>query len=93
MKNWTDEELEKFIKDNKDALVDGCRPIVGHEIKFMTKLQLRVKHYIDITPYLIKVGIVTLIVFLCSMFVWYIFMRPDKNKPIIENVIEQFKKK
>jgi len=93
MKNWTDEELEKFIRDNKDALVDGCRPIVGHEIKFMTKLQLRVKHYIDITPYLIKVGIVTLIVFLCSMFVWYSFMRPDKNKPIIENVIEQFKKK
>jgi hypothetical protein len=93
MKNWTDEELEKFIRENKDALVDGCRPIVGHEIKFMTKLQLRVKHYIDITPYLVKVGVVTLIIFLCSVFAWYSFMRPDPNKSVIKNIIEQFEKK
>jgi len=91
MKNWTDEELEKFIKENKDALVDGCRPIVGHEIKFMTKLQLKVKHYVDITPYLVKVAIVTIIVFLCSVFAWYSFMRTDPSKSVIENIIEQFK--
>lgn len=93
MKNWTEEELEKFIRDNKDALVDGCRPVIGHEVKFMTKLQLRVKSFIDLTPYLVKVAIVTIIVFLCSMFVWYSFMRPDKNKPIIKNIIEQFEPK
>ena len=93
MKNWTDEELEKFIRENKDALVDGCRPIVGHEIKFMTKLQLRVKHYIDITPHLVKVGIVTLIIFLCSIIAWYSLMRPDPSKGVIKNIIEQFEKK
>jgi len=92
MKDWTDEELEKFIKENKDALIDGNRPIIGHEIKFMTKLQLKVKHYIDITPYLVKVAIATLIIFISSMFIWYSFMRPDPNKNVIENVIEQFKK-
>lgn len=92
MKDWTDEELEKFIKENKNALVDGCRPVVGHEVKFLTKLQLRVKGYIDLTPYFVKVAIVTIIVFLCSMFVWYNFMRPDKSKPVIENIIDQFKK-
>ena len=93
MKDWTDEELEKFIKENKDALVDGCRPVIGHEVKFLAKLQLRFKEYVSITPYLVKVAIVTIIVFLCSIFAWYSFMRPDKSKPVIENIIEQFKKK
>ena len=93
MKDWTDEELEKFIRDNKDALVDGCRPVVGHEIKFMTKLQLRVKSFIDLTPYLVKVAIVTVIIFVASSLIWYSFFRIDKNKPIIENIVDQFKHK
>jgi hypothetical protein len=92
MKDWTEEDLEKFIKENRDKLIKS-KPTAGHEIKFMTKLQLRVKSFIDLTPYLVKVVIVTIIVFLCSMFVWYSFMRPDKNKPIIKNIIEQFEKK
>ena len=93
MKDWTDEELEKFIRDNKDALVDGCRPVVGHEIKFMTKLQLRVKSFIDLTPYLVKVVIVTVIIFVASSLIWYSFFRIDKNKPIYENIVNQFKSK
>jgi hypothetical protein len=92
MKDWTEEDLEKFIKENRDKLIKS-KPTAAHEIKFMTKLQLRVKSFIDLTPYLVKVAIVTIIVFLCSMFVWYSFMRPDKNKPIIKNIIEQFEKK
>lgn len=91
MKKWTDKELEKFIRENKDVLVDGYRPIAGHEVKFMTKLQLRVKHYIDLTPYFMKVAIITIIVFLCSIFAWYNFMRIDPSKSVIENIIEQFK--
>jgi hypothetical protein len=92
MKDWTEEELEKFIRDNKDALVDGCRPVIGHEVKFMTKLKLRMKSIIDITPYLIKVVVVTIIVFLCSIFIWYNFMCKDKTKPVYENIVNQFKK-
>jgi len=91
MKEWNEEELEKFIKENKNALVDGCRPIVGHEVKFMTKLQLKVKHFVDLTPYFVKVAIVTIIIFLCSIFTWYSVMRPDPSKSVIENIIEQFK--
>ena len=85
MKEWNEEELEKFIKENKNALVDGCRPIVGHEVKFMTKLQLKVKHFVDLTPYFVKVAIVTIIIFLCSIFTWYSVMRPDPSKSVIEN--------
>ena len=68
-------------------------PSENHEEKFLAKLQSRFKEYVSITPYLVKVAIVTLIIFLCSMFVWYSFMRPDPSKTVIENVIEQFKKK
>jgi hypothetical protein len=68
-------------------------PSENHEEKFLAKLQSRFKEYVSLTPYFVKLAIVTVIVFLCSIFVWYSFMRPDKNKPIIENVIEQFKKK
>jgi hypothetical protein len=68
-------------------------PSENHEEKFLKKLQLRFKEYVDLTPYLVKVAIVTVIIFLCSMFVWYSFMRPDKSKSVIENVIQQFKKK
>jgi hypothetical protein len=68
-------------------------PSENHEEKFLWKLQMRAKKYIDLTPYLVKVGIVTIIVFLCSMFIWYSFMRPDPSKPLIENIVDQFKKK
>jgi hypothetical protein len=69
------------------------QPSENHEEKFLAKLRSRFKEYVDITPHLVKVAIVTIIVFLCSMFIWYSFLRPDKNKTVIENVIEQFKKK
>jgi hypothetical protein len=59
----------------------------------MTKLKLRVKSIIDITPYLIKVAIITLILFIASALIWNNFIRKDKNKPIYENIVNQFKSK
>jgi hypothetical protein len=67
-------------------------PSENHEEKFLRKLQIRTKKFIDLTPYFVKVAIVTIIIFLCSIFTWYSFMRPDKSKPVIENIIDQFKK-
>lgn len=92
MENWTKEELDKFIKENKDLLIKS-KPTDAHEIKFMTKLQLRVRHFIDLTPYLVKVAIITIIIFASSILIWYSFFRIDRNKPVIENIIDQFKKK
>jgi hypothetical protein len=68
-------------------------PSENHEEKFLKKLQSRFKNYVDLTPYLVRVAIVTIIIFLCSIFIWYSFMRPDPNKGVIKNVIEQFEKK
>jgi hypothetical protein len=91
MADWTEEELDKFIEEHRDLLIKN-KPTNGHEIKFMTKLQLRVKNFIDLTPYLVKVAIITIIIFIASIFVWYSFLRTDKNKPVIENIVNQFKK-
>jgi hypothetical protein len=93
MKDWNEKELEKFIRENKDILVDGCRPITGHEEKFLMKLQSRVKKFVELTPYFVKVAIITVIIFICSYLIWNNFIRKDKNKPVIENIIEQFKSK
>ena len=68
-------------------------PSENHEENFLKKLQSRFKEYVDLTPYFVKVAIITIIVFLCSIFAWYSFMRPDPSKPVIENIIDQFKKK
>ena len=67
------------------------QPSENHEERFLAKLQSRAKKFIDLTPYLVKVAIVTIIVFLCSIFAWYGFLRPDPSKTVIENIIEQFK--
>jgi len=91
VEKWTEEELTKFIKENRDLILNG-KPTDVHEMKFMTKLQLKAKSFINLTPYFVKVTIVTVIIFLCSIFAWYSFMRPDRNKTVIENIIEQFKK-
>lgn len=68
-------------------------PSPNHEEKFLRKLQMRAKKFVDLTPYFVKVAIITIIVFICSAIMWYSFLRPDKNKPVIENIIDQFKKK
>jgi len=67
-------------------------PSENHEEKFLMKLKLRTKKFIDLTPYLVKVGIITVLIFAASIFVWYSFLRIDENKTVIENIIEQFKK-
>jgi hypothetical protein len=86
---WTEEKLEKFIKENKDALIDGCRPVIGHEGHFLLKLSKRFKKFISIVPYLVKVLIITVIIFACSIFVWYKFLK----HPIASAVIEKFEDK
>lgn len=82
---WTDEKLEQFIRENKDALIDGCGPTVYHEENFLLKLSKRFKKFISIVPYLVKVLIVTIIIFVSSIFVWYKFMK----HPIVDTVIKK----
>jgi len=92
MKDWTEDKLEKFIKENKDEF-NMFTPKETHEEKFFTKLQSRVREFIDLTPYIVKVTIITVVLFIGSYLIWNNFIRADKNKPIIESIVEQFQRK
>jgi len=68
-------------------------PSENHEERFLAKLQSRFKEYINLTPYFIKLAIVTVLIFICSYLIWNNFIRKDKDKPIIESIVEQFQRK
>jgi hypothetical protein len=75
MENWDDEELEKFIRDNKDKF-DIYRPGPDHYKHFLGKLVSKFREVINIVPYLVKVGITTLLIFILSFFIWRIYICP-----------------
>ena len=66
-----------------------------HEKHFVVKLANRFKVIISIVPYLIRVAIVTVIIFALSIWGWNNYIRKDRNevtlKQKIENVINKVK--
>ena len=75
MKNWEEEELEKFIRDNKDKF-DIYQPEPNHNEHFLIKLIHKFKDVINIVPYLVKVGIATILIFILSFLVWKTYICP-----------------
>ena len=79
MKNWDEDELEKFIRDNKDKF-DKYHPDEDHAQHFLKKLANKFKEVIDIMPYLVKVAIVTLLIFITSFFLWKAYYCPPLTR-------------
>jgi hypothetical protein len=79
MKNWDGEELEKFIRDNKDKF-DIYQPDPDHNQQFLRKLINRFKEVINIVPYLVKVGIATILIFILSFLVWKTYICPPLTR-------------
>jgi len=75
MKKWNEEELEKFIRENKDKF-DIYQPEPEHSQHFLIKLINKFRKVISIVPYLIKVGVATLLIFIISFFIWKTFIAP-----------------
>jgi hypothetical protein len=75
MKNLKEEELEKFIRDNKDKF-DIYEPESDHKQHFLKKLLTKFKEVINIVPYLVKVGIATILIFLLSFLIWRTYICP-----------------
>lgn len=78
--------IEKFIRDNKNKF-GVYRPPENHLDRFVLKLHYRIREIIDIVPYLIKVGIVTVIIFISSVIVWNNFIRKDRHEVTLRNKI------
>ncbi len=75
MKTWDEKELEKFIRENKDQF-DIYQPRPDHSQHFLKKLINKFKEVISIVPYLVKVGIATVLVFALSFLVWKAYICP-----------------
>lgn len=75
MENLEEQELEKFIRDNKDKF-NIHEPESDHSEHFLRKLAKKFKEVIDIVPYLVKVGLATILIFILSFFIWKGFICP-----------------
>jgi hypothetical protein len=87
---WSEDELEYFIRKHREEF-DKYNANNYHEEKFLSKLSKRFKKFISIVPYLIRVFIITFIIFVASIWIWNSYLRKDRHevtlKQKIENVI------
>jgi hypothetical protein len=79
MKISEEEELEKFIRQNKDKF-DTYQPEPSHNQLFLKKLIRKFKAVISIVPYLVKVGIATILVFGLSFIIWRFYLSPPLTR-------------
>lgn len=88
--NWTEENIEIFIKQNKDRF-DKYDPSSYHENRFIHKLYKKFKKIVSIVPHLTRLIIITIITFIFSIWLWNSYIRKDRHeislKQKIENVI------
>jgi hypothetical protein len=81
-----EDALENFIRRNKDKF-SVYRPPDNHLEKFLLKINYRIRHLISIVPYLIRLGIATVIIFTASIMIWNNFIRKDRNVISLKNKI------
>jgi hypothetical protein len=79
MKNWKDEELEKFIRNNKDKF-DVHQPEPNHDQHFLNKLINKFKEVINIVPHLVKAGVATIFIFILSFLLWRTYICPPLSR-------------
>lgn len=79
--------LEEMIRKNRE-MFDNEIPPENHEEKFLFKLKLKFKELVSIVPYLIRVAIVTVIVFVASIIVWNNCIRKDRHEVTLKQKIE-----
>jgi hypothetical protein len=79
MKDWQEEELEQFIRTNKDKF-DVYHPEPNHDQHFLNKLLNKFKEVINIVPYLVKAGIATIFIFILSFLLWRAFICPPLTR-------------
>jgi len=90
--NITEDELEKFIIENKDKF-DRYNPKPGVEERFYVKLLNRFKKIISIVPHLVRVAIATVIIFIISIWAWNEYIRKDRHEVTLKQKIYNITKK
>jgi hypothetical protein len=86
MVKLNEDSIESFIRSNKDKF-GVYRPPDNHAEKFLFKLNYQIRKIISIVPYLIRVAVATIIIFIASISVWDNFLRKDRNEITLRNKI------
>jgi hypothetical protein len=79
MVKLTEENIEQFIRDNKDKF-SIYHPPENHIDRFFYKLNYGIRHIMNIVPYLIRLAVATVIIFIASIIIWNNYIRKDRNE-------------
>jgi hypothetical protein len=84
---WSGEDtLEKFFRENKNKFGE-TNPPDNHFEKFLLKLNKRIRHVISIVPQLIRVLVVTVVIFAASITMWNNYIRKDRHEITLRSKI------
>ena len=84
--------LEEMIRKNREMFYNEIPP-ENHEEKFLFRLKIKFKEWVSIVPHLIKVAIVTVIIFILSITAWNSYIRKDRHEVTLkEKIVNIFKK-
>ena len=84
MVKYNEDIIEDFIRENKDKF-GVYHPPESHFDKFLSKLKLSVDNLVNIVPYLIKVVVITTLIFIASVLIWNNFIRKDREYISLKN--------
>lgn len=79
MVRLNENSLEKFIRSNRDEF-NASDPADNHMDKFFFRLRYGISHFVSIVPHLVRVAVMTMIVFTASVVVWNTFIRKDRHE-------------
>jgi hypothetical protein len=86
MMTLNEESIESFIRENKDKF-NVYRPPDSHLENFLFKLSCRIRNIISIVPYLVRVAVATVLIFLTSIMVWNNYIRKDRQEITLRDKI------
>jgi hypothetical protein len=78
--------LEKFIRENRDKF-SNYGPRDSHSANFLYKLNHKIRQINSIVPYLVKVAVATVMIFMASIIIWNNYIRRDRYEISLKSKI------
>lgn len=79
------DSIKSYLDANRDSLDEN--PSRNHNGRFLLKLNERFRRIVSIVPYILRVAVITIVVFTCSILVWDNFIRKDRHEVTLREKI------
>lgn len=86
MRELNEDNIEAFIRENKDKFV-VYNPPASHFEKLLLKINYKFKYIISKVPFLFRVAVITTVIFLASIMIWNNYIRKDRHEITLGNKI------